>query len=396
MTPVFLFGTLRDDDLRACVLGAEIPAQRATLPDYAVTDSGDISQPLLTAHAGAQAEGLVLALDDTTLARVDLYEGLFGYARAPVPVMTPTGLQSAQIYRPTAPQITGPQITGTQIAGTQIAGTQIPGTQLWSLPDWQARYAVPTRHAAAEVFALSLFHTPDVLRVRYPMLLAHAASQTRAAAQVPAQAHRRAMVAGDVVSRQTMQPYSYFFAVQVDDLQFRRFDGTLSPVVRRAGFVMADAVTVLPYDPVRDCVMLIEQFRYGLFVRGAPNCWVLEPIAGRIDPGEGPRDAALREMQEEARLDLSDADLVPIGGSYPSPGAISEYLFHFIALCDLPDSRTGVAGLASEAEDIRSHILPFDAAMNLITTGEAQNGPLIQSLYWLALNRDRVRASING
>lgn len=376
LTPVFLFGTLRDDALRDLVLAHSAPAQAAWLSDHAVTDAGDPGQPRLTPVSGAKADGVLVELDDTALARLDFYEALFGFDRAVARVTGTSGPVDAQLYRP------------------DIAATA--GTRSWSLPEWQARYGAATRLAAAEVFALSAIHASEALRVRYPMLLSHAASQTRAAQEAPAQSYRRAMQAGDVISRQQMQPYTYFFAVQVDDLQFRRFDGTLSPVVRRAGFVMADAVTVLPYDPVRDCVMVIEQFRYGPFIRSARNCWVLEPIAGRIDPGETPRDAALRETLEEARLTLADSDLMPIGGSYPSPGTISEYLFHFIALCDLPDSSTGIAGLASEAEDIRSHILPFEAAMNLITTGEAQNGPLIQSLYWLALNRDRLRARVNG
>jgi nudix-type nucleoside diphosphatase (YffH/AdpP family) len=377
MTPtsVFLFGTLRDDNLRARVLGADLPAQPARLPDHCVTDAGDAGQPRLTAAAGAVADGLLVALDDPALARLDFYESLFNYARVPVVVDVAGQRVPAQLYAPATPATAG--------------------LRPWSLAEWQARYGAPARRAAVQVFALSAVYGPEALRVRYPMLLAHSASQTRAAAEPPAQAVRRNMAAGDVLSRQTTHPYAYFFGVQVDDLQFRRFDGTLSPVVRRAGFVMSDAVTVLPYDPVRDCVMVIEQFRYGLFIRNASNCWVLEPIAGRIDPGEAPLTAALREMVEEARLDLRAEDLVAIGGSYPSPGAISEYLFHYIALCDLPDTRRGVAGLESEAEDIRSHILPLDDALHMITTGEAQNGPLIQSLYWLALNRDRLRAGVN-
>ena len=376
LTPVFLFGTLRDDALRACVLGATLPAQAAHLPGHAVTDAGDPAQPRLSERQSAVAEGVLVNLDDTALLRLDLYESLFDYTRSLVRVAVAGQTVDAHLYRPEKPASAG--------------------AQDWALGDWQERYGKATLSAAAEVFALSAIYAPDALRVRYPMLLAHCASQIRATDEAPAQSHRRAMLPGDVMSRQRMRPYSYFFGVQVDDLQFRRFDGTLSPVVRRAGFVMADAVTVLPYDPVRDCVMVIEQFRYGPFIRAATNCWVLEPIAGRIDAGEGPRAAALREMQEEARLHLQDADLIDIGGSYPSPGAISEYLFHYIAVCDLPDSSTGVAGLDSEAEDIRSHILPFATALELIARREAQNGPLIQSLYWLAINRERLRAGVNG
>jgi ADP-ribose pyrophosphatase len=371
-TPVFLYGPLQDDLLRASVFGGSVASEITYVPDHIVAATADRSRPSLVRHSGGRAEGLLVALDDNALARLDFYESLFCGTRVTIDL---DGL-AVQVYS-SAPEPVVP-------------------LQRWSFTHWQEHDASVARCAALEIFALSVVYGPEALRVRYPMLLAHHASQLRAAQEPLAQSIRRSMAAGDVVSRQTTQPYAYFFGVQVDDLQFRRFDGSLSAVVRRAGFVMADAVTVLPYDPVRDCVMVIEQFRYGLFMRGAQNCWVLEPIAGRIDGGEAPQTAALREMVEEARLDLTADNLVAIGGSYPSPGAISEYLYHYIAVCDLPQSRTGVAGLASEAEDIRSHILPFDRAMDLITTGEAQNGPLIQSLYWLALNRDRLRADVKG
>lgn len=92
----------------------------------------------------------------------------------------------------------------------------------------------------------------------------------------------------DVQVQTRTEPYAGFFAVEVQDLRFRRFDGTVSAPVNRAGFVSGDAVTVMPYDPVRDRVLLIEQFRFGPHLRGDVNPWQLEVIAGRIDAGETP------------------------------------------------------------------------------------------------------------
>jgi 8-oxo-dGTP pyrophosphatase MutT (NUDIX family) len=123
---------------------------------------------------------------------------------------------------------------------------------------------------------------------------------------------------------------------------------------------------------------------------------VLEPVAGRIDPGETPLQAALREMAEETRLRVSAGALVQISTSYPSPGAITEMLFNFVALCDLPATLEGVTGLVTEAEDIRSHVIPLDRLLAMIPTNEVQNGPLIQSAYWLALNRARLREMRTG
>ena len=73
---------------------------------------------------------------------------------------------------------------------------------------------------------------------------------------------------------------------------------------------------VLPYDPVHDRVLLVEQFRAGPFARQEENPWCLEPIAGLIDQSKTPEEAGLRESHEEAGLTLSRLELV--ARSYPS------------------------------------------------------------------------------
>jgi nudix-type nucleoside diphosphatase (YffH/AdpP family) len=148
---------------------------------------------------------------------------------------------------------------------------------------------------------------------------------------------------------------------------------------------------VLPYDPVRDRVMLVEQFRTGAYLRGDPNPWTVEPIAGRIDPGEGPQDAARREALEEAGITLTD--LKCVSAAYPSPGSTTEHFFIYVGIADLPDGSAGVGGKLSEAEDIRSQIMDwadFDKALN---AGEFRLLPLLVAGHWLARNRDGLRAS---
>jgi nudix-type nucleoside diphosphatase (YffH/AdpP family) len=190
------------------------------------------------------------------------------------------------------------------------------------------------------------------------------------------------------------QPYARFFAVEEYDLSFRRFDGKQSPVVTRAAFISGDAVTVLPYDPVRDRVLVIEQFRVGPFARGDAQPWQLEPIAGRVDPGETPEDAARREAVEEAGLTLGA--LLPIGNYYPSPGAKIEFLYSFIALTDLPDGTAIIGGAEEEAEDIKGHLMGFEDFAALIARGEATTAPLLISYYWLDRERARLRAQTDN
>jgi nudix-type nucleoside diphosphatase (YffH/AdpP family) len=163
----------------------------------------------------------------------------------------------------------------------------------------------------------------------------------------------------------------------------------MSPVIRRDVFVSGDAVTVLPYDPLRDRVLLVEQFRAGPLGRGDPLPWQLEAIAGRIDPGETPEDCARREAVEEAGLVLGA--LEKVAEYYPSPGAMTEFIYSYVALCDLPDGVAGVFGDADEAEDIRGQLVPFDGLMAAVAGGEIANAPLILTAFWLQRERDRLR-----
>lgn len=210
----------------------------------------------------------------------------------------------------------------------------------------------------------------------------------RAAQSGPARL-RRTPLAEDVQIAARAEPYAAFFAVEEQTLRFRRFDGGLSAQVLRAGFVSGDAVTVLPYDPARDRVLLVEQFRFAPHLRGDVNPWQLEAIAGRIDAGETPEAAARREALEEANLTLTG--LLPIAGYYPSPGALTEYLYSFLALVDLPDDAAGQFGLAAEAEDIRAHLVDFADLMALCTSGEIANAPLLLSALWLSGQRAKLR-----
>ncbi|MDZ4067474.1 MAG: NUDIX hydrolase, partial [Tabrizicola sp.] len=135
--------------------------------------------------------------------------------------------------------------------------------------------------------------------------------------------------------------------------------------------------------------LLVEQVRMGPLGRGDPLPWQLEAIAGRIDPGETPEDAARREAVEEAGLVLGC--LEKVAEYYPTPGAVTEYLYSYVALCDLPDGVAGVFGAAAEAEDIKGHLVGFDRLVEVMAAGEIGNAPLLLTVLWLQRERDRLR-----
>ena len=90
-------------------------------------------------------------------------------------------------------------------------------------------------------------------------------------------------------------------------------------------------------------------------MRADANPHMLEPVAGIIDVLETPVEAALREVEEEAGL--SEIELQPMFGFYPSPGASTDYFHCFIGLADLGEDSNFTGGLAFEHEDLRVHVL---------------------------------------
>ena len=183
--------------------------------------------------------------------------------------------------------------------------------------------------------------------------------------------------------------YKGFFSVEEHDLSYRKFNNQQSSILTRSALISSDAVIVLPYDPVNDRILLIEQFRSGPYIKGDKNPWVLEPIAGLIDEGETPESAGIREAQEEAHLEIKRLELV--ARSYPSPGISTEFFHQYIGIVELLDSSDLIAGLSSENEDIRSHIFEYEQFFEMIESGKVNVGPLILLGLWLSKNRTRLR-----
>lgn len=370
MARFFFYGTLCHDPLLRRVLGRSVQGQPAVLADHAVHWAMDGPYPLLCAQRGALAEGLLLdGLTDADVARLDFYEGGFGYGTQEVQVRAAGRDVAARVYFPAA--------------GNAGAGA------VWSLSDWVARYG-DAAVATAEDFMSLMGQVPAAaIAARYGAMLVRGASAVRAMGP-PLATLRRVARPEDVQVAARRLAYAKFFAVEEWQVGWRQFDGSINSPVERAVFVSCDAVTVLPYDPRRDRVLLIEQFRAGPMARGDAGAWQLEAIAGRIDAGETPEQAARREAVEEAGLTLGA--LLPVAQYYPSPGILSEYLYSYVALADLPDGSAGVFGQADEAEDIRGHLISFERMMDLVASGEIANSPLILTALWLQRERARLRA----
>jgi ADP-ribose pyrophosphatase len=184
-------------------------------------------------------------------------------------------------------------------------------------------------------------------------------------------------------------PFRGFFRVDRYTLRHRTHASGWSEAMTREVFERGHAVAVLPYDPVRDEVVLIEQFRPGALAGGmAP--WQVEVVAGMIEPEETPETVACRESEEEAGLQIRE--LIPISHYLATPGGSSETIRLYCGLIDATDAG-GLHGLDHENEDIHARAMAFEDAFGLLGQGPADNAPTVMALYWLALNRPRLRTA---
>lgn len=191
----------------------------------------------------------------------------------------------------------------------------------------------------------------------------------------------------DIIEKRT--PYKGYFQIDAYRLRHRTFDGGWTREISREVFERGHAAAVLLYDPDRDAVVLVEQFRTGAHAAGlAP--WLIETVAGIIEPGEAAAEVVRREALEEAGCEVGD--LEPIGTFILSPGGSSETMVLFCGRVD-SGGAGGVHGLDHEDEDIRVLVLPTDDAVELLRAGRIVNATTALALQWLALNRERLRAA---
>ena len=176
---------------------------------------------------------------------------------------------------------------------------------------------------------------------------------------------------------QQKKSFSGFFNLFSYRIEHALFGGGTG-VVNREVLHRGHAAAVMPYDPVTDSVLLIEQFRAGAMHTGN-NPWLLEFIAGMVEEGEHSSEVVRREAQEEAGIALGEVNFVST--YFPSPGGSAETIDLYWACTDL-SSAGGVYGLPAEGEDIRSSVYSFDNAMQMLDDGVINNSVTMLLLLW--------------
>ncbi len=178
-----------------------------------------------------------------------------------------------------------------------------------------------------------------------------------------------------------------FFEVQELTIRHRLYGGGWSDTFTRELFIRGRAVVVLLYDPRRDEIVVIEQFRVGALAdKRSP--WLLEFVAGIVEEGESIEEVAHREAQEEAGCVIKA--LEPAYEYWVSPGGTNETIAIYCGWVDT-EGVGGIHGLPHENEDIRVETVPSEVAFAALEDGTINNAASIISLQWLQMHKSRLQ-----
>ena len=366
---IFVFGTLKSETLRTIVLGrglAPIDVCTASIKGFCVYWAKEGPFPVMVPQESSEAHGLVLKnLSDVDVERLNYYELGFDYVLSPTSVVTNVGPAEVSAYF--------------------CNNSDMATKKLWSYDDWLSDHS-EIQYIAAKEF-LDFFGTKysDTAQAMYNRIFKRAEVYANEATSLGNVIEKGPESSPNIQVENIQREYLGFFALNQISLKYSQFDGDISELKNRVILMGSEASLILPYDPILDMVLLVEQFRIGPFCRGDRTPWVFEPVAGIIEVGETPEEAAKREVFEEAGLEVDQ--LVKIGSGYPNPGEATSYFYNYIAIVDLSEYSPGIYGAKNEGEDIRTHVADFNTVLNWSVSNKLRVLPLNTMVLWLALNK---------
>ena len=366
---IFVFGTLKSETLRTIVLGrglAPIDVCIASIKGFCVYWAKEGPFPVMVPQESSEAHGLVLKnLSDVDVERLNYYELGFDYVLSPTSVETNVGPAEVFAYF--------------------CNNSDMATKKLWSYDDWLSDHS-EIQYIAAKEF-LDFFGTKysDTAQAMYNRIFKRAEVYANEATSLGNVIEKGPESSTNIQVENIQREYLGFFALNQISLKYSQFDGDISELKNRVILMGSEASLILPYDPILDKVLLVEQFRIGPFCRGDRTPWVFEPVAGIIEVGETPEEAAKREVFEEAGLEVDQ--LVKIGSGYPNPGEATSYFYNYIAIVDLSEYSPGIYGAKNEGEDIRTHVADFNTVLNWSVSNKLRVLPLNTMVLWLALNK---------
>ena len=180
--------------------------------------------------------------------------------------------------------------------------------------------------------------------------------------------------------------YNGFFKMNEVTLKYRKYNGNWSNIIKRELFGGAQVSAVLPYDPKKKEIVLIQQFRPGTISKNTDN-YLNEIVAGIIDPGESAETAARRECLEETGCEVKK--LTSIQNYFPAPGSSESYYHLFLGEIST-FSGERIMGLKTENEDIFVKSYKVEDVKKMLNNGSILNGLTLIAIQWFFLNLDKI------
>lgn len=175
--------------------------------------------------------------------------------------------------------------------------------------------------------------------------------------------------------------YSGFFSLNKYEFIHEKHNGEWTSTVEREVFRGAHVSSLLPYDPIKKEIILIQQFRAGALSRYDEN-YLLEIVAGIVDEGENPEQTAIRECFEETGCEVKK--IHPIQSYFPAPGSSESYYHLYLGEIQTFDGER-IKGLEKENEDILVKSFKIDEVRQMLKEKKIMNGLTLVALQWFFL-----------
>ena len=176
--------------------------------------------------------------------------------------------------------------------------------------------------------------------------------------------------------------HSGFFKLKELTLKHKKHDGSWSNIISREIFGGAQVAAVLPYDSINKKILLIKQFRAGI-IKYPVNPILTEIVAGIIDKGESPEDAAIRECKEETGCEINK--LKKIYSYFPAPGSSESYYHLFLGEVNSFNGQR-ITGKTNEDEDILVESYDIKDVKKLLKENKIHNGLTLLAIQWFFLD----------
>ena len=164
--------------------------------------------------------------------------------------------------------------------------------------------------------------------------------------------------------------YNGFYKLTELTLKHKKHNGRWRKSIKREIFGGSHVATVLPYDPKKKKIVLINQFRAGVINQNI-NPIITEIVAGIISKNEKPVEAAIRECEEETGCKV--INIKKMFSYFPSPGSSESYYHLYFAEVD---SFNGIriTGQTDENEDILAKSYTVTEVKKLLMENKILNG----------------------